>query len=314
MARLLPRLAAAWLLAMTLVLPAAAAPQIWVALTETGGAYAEASAVLKAELTGEAELTADGWQDLPKTRGTPPDLVVTVGAAAFEGTLAWLAERGAAWGRVPVLATLLPQAAYEAQLARGQAGRRPVSAAVLDQPIGRQLALLKRTLPERRRVGVLLGPQTQPLLKTLQKEAEARGLVLVAVPVVQTPQALYPALKAVLDEAEVLLALPEPTVYHGASLQNILLTTYRARVPLVAFSSAYVKAGAVLAVYSTPAQVARRTAEMLRNWLGGRGLPAPQMPREFAVSANTKVAASLGLQIDDAALIAEDLRRHESGP
>jgi hypothetical protein len=35
------------------------------------------------------------------------------------------------------------------------------------------------------------------------------------------------------------------------------------------------------------------------------------MPREFAVAANTKVAVSLGLMLDDAAEIAEDLRRQE---
>jgi ABC-type uncharacterized transport system substrate-binding protein len=84
-------------------------------------------------------------------------------------------------------------------------------------------------------------------------------------------------------------------------------------VPLVAFSPAYVKAGAVLALYSTPAQVARRAAEMTRTWLAGRGLPPPQAPREFAVTANAKVAASLGLQLDEASLIAEDLRRLEGG-
>ena len=109
-------------------------------------------------------------------------------------------------------------------------------------------------------------------------------------------------------------ALPDPTVYHAATLQNILLTTYRARVPLVAFSAAYVRAGAVLAVYSTPAQVARRAAEMVKSWQAGRGLPPPQMPREFAVAANAKVAASLGLMLDDAAVIAEDLRRQEGVP
>jgi ABC-type uncharacterized transport system substrate-binding protein len=91
------------------------------------------------------------------------------------------------------------------------------------------------------------------------------------------------------------------------------LTTYRARIPLVAFSPAYVKAGAVLAVYSTPAQVARRAVEMLRQWQSGRGLPSPQNPREFEVVVNERVAASLGLWIDMPNLIVADLRRIEDG-
>lgn len=314
MARPLFRLALACLLVMTLVLPAGAASRVWVALAEDGGAYAEAAAVLKTELDG-AELTVGTWQGLLSEKNAPPDLILTVGVAAFEGILGGSVGKGGNWATVPVLATLLPRAAFDSLVAGrhavGTPGRRVLSAAVLDQPIGRQMALLKRALPDRRHVGVLAGPQTQALLPMLQKEAGARGLALVAVPVAKPPEDLYPALKAVLEEADVILALPEPTVYHGASLQNILLTTYRARVPMLAFSAAYAKAGAVLALYSTPSQVARRAAEMTRTWMSNRGLPTPQGPREFTVATNAKVAASLGLQLDDAATLAEDLRRME---
>jgi hypothetical protein len=307
---------------MTLVLPAAAQQRVWVALAEDGEPYAEAAAVLKADLADGTLVVSGEWRGLLDERIGAPDIIVTVGVAALNGTLDWLAQRDArdtTWSRVPVLAILLPRAAYEAQLARhdisGKAkGRRAVSAALLDQPLGRQMALLKRALPERQRVGVLPGAQTRPLLGALDKEARAAGLKLVVAPEVNGPDDLYPSLKEALGSADVILALPEPAVYHGASLQNILLTTYRARVPLVAFSAAYVKAGAVLAVYSTPAQVARRAAEMVRIWLGSHSLLSPQLPREFAVAVNARVAASLGLRIDDAAVIAEDLRRLEARP
>lgn len=303
----------ACLLLMALAWPAMAAPRVYVALSEEGGVHAEAAAVLRAELE-DARMTTAVWQTLFDDKAAAPDLIVTVGVAAFDGVLAWLAGKDGAWERVPLLAVLLPRAAYDSRASPAAAGRRPMSAVVLDQPPGRQMALIRRALPECRRVGVLPGPQTQAQIKTLQREAAGRGLTLVTAPSVDAPADLYPSLKAALDESDVILALPEPTVYHGGSLQNILLTTYRARVPLVAFSPAYVKAGAVLALYSTPAQVARRAAEMLRGWLPGRGLPPPQAPREFAVMANAKVAASLGLQLDEVILIAEDLRRLEGGP
>lgn len=300
----------AWLMHMTLVYAGPGQPHVWAALSEEGGAYAEAAAVLRAEVPENVTVAVGRWQSPPDVR-QPPDMIVTIGVAAFEGTLKWLGEQDAAWARVPVLAILLPRAAYDEVLARGPVGRRPVSAVVLDQPIGRQMALLKRALPDRRLVSVIPGPQTQPLMGALEREASARGLKLVRVPSVSSPEGIYPSLKTALDAADLILALPEPMVYNSGSLQNILLTTYRARVPLVAFSAAYVKAGAVLALYSTPAQVARRAVGMLRSWAAGRGLPPPQAPQEFAVAANPRVAASLGLQLDDASVIAEDLRREE---
>ena len=139
----------------------------------------------------------------------------------------------------------------------------------------------------------------------------ARGLGLRASQPVNAAEDIYPALRQALDESEVILALPDPLIYNSATLQNILLTTYRARTPLVAFSPAYVKAGATLAVYSTPAQLARGAAAMVRQWRAGRVLPPPQSPREFEVAANERVAASLGLTIDAPAAIAADLRRQE---
>ncbi|MEW6513778.1 MAG: ABC transporter substrate binding protein [Pseudomonadota bacterium] len=311
MPRILRHLALACLVYMTLVLEVAAAPRIWVALAEEGGPYAEAATVLKGELDAEFDLNINHWRAVLAARDDTPDLIVAVGVAALDGVLERIGKRGDAWARVPLLAVLVPEAVFEARQAGGQAGRRPFSAALLDQPLGRQLALIKRALPQYQRVGVLSGPQTRLVFGVLDKEAQARGLILRKTRPASGAEEIYPALKQAIDEAEVILALPDPLIYNSASLQNILLTTYRARIPLVAFSPAYVKAGAVLAVYSTPAQVARRAAEMVRQWQSGRTLPVPQKPREFEVVVNERVAASLGLWIDAPNLIVEELRRQE---
>lgn len=310
MVRTLIRLALACLLSMTLALPVAAGSRIWVALAEQGGPYAEAAEELRRSLGGTNELTVRQWQEFTDDKSAPPDLVVTVGFAAFNETLKLLRERGTAWDRVSVLATLLPRQAYEASAERQRAGSRPISAALLDQPLKRQLAALKRAMPDRRRVGVLLGQQSAGLLPALQAEGKAAGLAVVAESATAQEQ-IYPALKQLLETSDVLLALPEPAIFNAGTLQHILLTTYRSRIPTVAFSAAYVKAGAVLAVYSTPAQAMQRAVEMIMSWQAGRGMPSPQMPREFSVAVNPKVAASLGLALDEAVEIEKDLRRQE---
>jgi hypothetical protein len=48
--------------------------------------------------------------------------------------------------------------------------------------------------------------------------------------------------------------------------------------------------------------------------LAGRGQPPLQAPQDFTVVTNPHVAASLGLRIDDAGLIAADLKRAEGQP
>lgn len=305
-------IAAACLLHMTLVYAQGAVPSIWVALSEEGGPYAESAAVLRAELTDRTHLVVGKWPSFFGDRWAPPDLLIAVGMTAFEGVLRDLGSRGPEWSGVPVLATLLPRFGYEeTRLKAMQQTGRQVSAVALDQPADRQLALIARALPDRRRVGMLFGSHSQGWIPELRQAVAGRRMELEAPRGVTTPETLFPTLKNVLETADVLLALPDPDVYHAGSLQNILLTTYRARVPVVAFSPAYVKAGAILAVYSTPAQVARQTANVVRGWLASGRLPPMQMPVEFAVAANPRVAASLGISLDDAVEIAEDLRRSE---
>lgn len=310
MLRFLLRLVSACLLSMPLVLDAAAAGErIWVALAEQGGPYAEAAEALYGELGNSAKVSVADKRALFDQAGAPPDLLIAVGVGALDSALEQLAKKGAAWARVPVLAVLLPQAIVNARMAT--MGQRPFSAALLDQPLQRQLALIKRALPDRQRVGIVPGTQTRLWLPSLRQAAGAAGLELFVAPEVTAQEEIYPALRTALEEADLILALPDPLVFNGATLKNILLTTYRARKPLVAFSASHVKSGAVLAVYSTPVQVARRAVEMVRTWQAERTLPPPQMPREFTVATNEKVATSLGLQLDDAATLGAALRAQE---
>lgn len=293
-------------------LPAAAKDRVWVVMSGEDGVYAETATVLRNELERDVTLKFGVPGKLLDTQEAPPTLIVTVGTSAFDTTHKWLSERYAIWGHVPVLATLLPRSAYDARMAEAGRSSRVVSAVVLDQPISRQMALIKRALPNWLRVGVLLGPQTRVQLPQLERQARLRDLRLIVSPSVDSLEQIYPALKEVFESADVLLSLPDSVLYNSSSLQNILLASYRARVPLVAFSPAYVKAGALMAVYTTPDQVARHTVGVVRGWLAGRGLPPVQPPREFDVVVNAHVANSLGLRIDEAMQIAEDLRREES--
>ncbi|MGJ4749122.1 hypothetical protein ACQV5M_22350, partial [Leptospira sp. SA-E8] len=95
----------------------------------------------------------------------------------------------------------------------------------------------------------------------------------------------------------------------------ILLASFRAKVPMQAFSPAYSRAGALLALYATPEQIGTQVATLARDALveqngKARGFGPPQHTQLFEVSVNAHVARSLGLQLDADAL-AERLRRLE---
>ena len=289
---------------------AAAAPavSVWVALSDTGPAYVEAAAALRAEVerapAGRIEWRVAHWSrfDSPKPE---PQWVVAVGAAAQRG----MQELFAGDTRPPpLLAILVPRLAFERMAAPARLRSGSLSAVFLDQPPGRQLGLIQLALPALRNVGILVGGESKGHGVLLEKAARERGMQLTVSPVAQGE--LFPALQSLLADAQVLLALPDPAVFNSQTVADILLTAYRRQVPLIGFSPAYVKAGALLALYSTPAQVGASGGELLRQALGGKSLPPPQWPREFVVAVNQDVARSLGLALDEARL-GEQLRQSD---
>ena len=56
---------------------------------------------------------------------------------------------------------------------------------------------------------------------------------------------LYPTLQRVLADPAVLVAVPDATLFNNRTISNILLTAYHQRSPVVGFSPACVKAGAL---------------------------------------------------------------------
>lgn len=77
---------------------------------------------------------------------------------------------------------------------------------------------------------------------------------------------------------------------------------------MVSFSPAYVKAGALMAIYSTPAQVGLQAAQLTRAVLQGKDLAQPQYPREFRIDVNASLARSMSLDIDAQTLTERLLR------
>ncbi len=220
-------------------------------------------------------------------------LVVAVGVAAAEAV-------AATPGRAPVLAVLVPRAWYlgygQARLADG--GRRAVSAIYLDQPFERQARLIHLAFPDARRVGVLLSAGQRGLVDDIESGLRTQKLAL-AYALLNEGERLAIPLENVLTEADLLLAIPDPQVLNSNTAQSLLLTSYRYRDPVVGYSRSLTRAGALLSLHSSPAQIGRQTGEWILGALTGPSvrLPASSYPAYFSVSINEQVARSLGFVV-----------------
>ncbi len=238
------------------------------------------------------EMNPHGGTEVSQLRDA--QVVVTVGAAAARLALA-------APGDYAVVSIVIPKVKYETLQAAAEGAAHPRRTAIfLDQPLKRQLNLIQSAFPDMRRIGTVLGPTSRELLPLLRAEAQERGLSLVQ-RIIDDEAELFPALQAVLPDADLLLAVPDSTVLTTASARSVLVSAYRYQVPVVAFSENYVKAGAIIAVFSTPEQLGRDAAELLATAMedGRLALPPPRYPKYFSVRVNAQVARSLGIVIAD---------------
>ncbi len=300
-------------------LTALAAPtRALILLSETGGAYHELVDSLDQQLTTTApgavelktQLAPENSEQLAELLAEPPALILTVGIRATA-----LALREA--GNIPVLSLLVPYDSYNSLLdntKRGD-GSSPThhSAIYLDQPLGRQLNLLTLLLPSAVHVAVLSSPATQQHVVELKRLCRERGLQL-HWQLLENDTNPVPALTSLMEQADVLIALPDPSIFNRNSLQAILLTTYRSDVPVLGFSQAYVRAGALSAVYSTAQQIGRQAGEWIAELskTSSWQLGIPRYPRYYSVAVNNRVAQSLNLSVSNENVLLHQLQQLEN--
>jgi ABC-type uncharacterized transport system substrate-binding protein len=214
-------------------------------------------------------------------------ITVAIGMKACEAAVA---ERSS----LPLLCALVPRA--ELRRLANPVPSAGLAAVYLDQPVERQLALGRALLPRARRAGLLAGPQLRREAAEVRRSARAAGF-RADLKSAEGPNDAALGIERLVAANDVVFAVYEPGVFTPAVGKWLLHLAYQQRIPVIGFSRAYVEAGAVAAVFSTPEQIGRQAAEVLRAWLDGgrRRLGGSAYPRYFKVAVNRPVAEALGI-------------------
>lgn len=176
-----------------------------------------------------------------------------------------------------------------------------VTGIALEFPQQTQLQWMRRLLPEASRIGVLFDPaQNQAWVDTARRVAEREGLELIPIAIGDATK-LPAGLKKLHRTADILWAIQDKTVYSGKTLKQVLLSSFRSRIPVVGLSGAWVKAGAIYALDRDYRDLGRQGGVMAEKLLAGAP-PAtvkPETPMVAVYSLNLKTARHMKLTIGD---------------
>ena len=214
----------------------------------------------------------------------------------------------------PVLSLLIPKLAFNLLLNKNisKEKRYLFSSIYIDQPVERQIRLINELSTNFRKIGILYGKNSYSRKNKITSIIKSSGFELKNITVLERTE-LISETRHLSESSDLLLAIPDSTIYNRRSIKGILLTTYRNKIPVIGFSRAYVKAGALAAVYSTAENISQHAIEVINNSTRHSYISASRNhPKYFEVELNTKVARSLNINLNPKKTILRKLIEFET--
>lgn len=245
---------------------------------------AELGAAVTSEMTVDEATSPAAVQD----RAAANDLVIAVGARAAQ-----LAVQQRA---IPVVHCMVLQDAGAFDTDRSVGVPLAVSARA-------RIDAVKRVVPSARKIGVLYDPRVNArALEELEVSAKSAGMQLVKAKVGSSTDAPA-ALDMLLPKIDALLVIPDATVVTKQLVTFLVARAFDKKLPVVAFSEALVRVGALAALAPRYADNGKLCARLAKRVLAGekpaelRGVV--EMPGALVVNSATarKIGVTLSAEV-----------------
>jgi putative ABC transport system substrate-binding protein len=282
--------------------PAASAANIAVVMSANVEAYGEAVRGFRESLRHRIVAQYDMEGDLDRGRKivaeiqskVKPDLILAVGIWALQVAAAQATS-------VPVVYAMVLNPS-------SIVGVEPnnITGASMNVPVEQTIRLFKQLGPQVRRIGVVYDrAKTGYLVRRAEAVARDEGLQLIAKEIGSAKEAI-PALDSLQElRIDALWILPDETNLAPAVVQQMLLLSYRKKIPLLGLSENQAQMGALLSLsFASSEDIGRQAGELANSILAGK-TPA-EVPyttaRRVHLTVNLKAAQKLGMEIPQSIL------------
>ena len=213
-----------------------------------------------------------------------PDLIFTLGPSATK----IVAEKTSA---IPIVSGMI----LKSDILKNSEN---VTGIFLDYPIETQFAWIKRFLPDANTIGVIYNPENnQTKVDEAEMWADKSGFNLISEKI-SSPREIPSALERLSKRVDVLLGIPDKMVYTQQTAKQILLFSFRNRIPFIGFSSSWVKAGALYALDWNYRDIGRECGDSAVKILQGKNPHALSPNREKSISYSLNLKAAERMKID----------------
>ncbi len=207
------------------------------------------------------------------------------------------------FSHIPIVFSMVlnPVASGFVQSMKGNPGSN-ITGASMDIPIETQFKLLQENVKPLRRIVVFYSPrETEDVVTRAEKVANQLGIKFKSIPIANQKDIMQ-SLKGLVSKEDVLWGLADSIVYSPQTAQFIILETLRNKIPFMGVSSAFVKAGALIAPSCSYSDIGRQSAEIALRIINGENasvIPISVPDKiELSVNANTAKRIDIALPKD----------------
>ncbi|MCK4829390.1 hypothetical protein KA005_77415, partial [bacterium] len=205
---------------------------------------------------------------------------------------------------IPAIYSMVVNPKYFGFLGKDETSLPNLSGISIEVPIEEQFRLLRKILPQAKKIGVIYDPSKSGYtIARAVKASMELDLEVFEVPVKSSPE-VPNALTRLESHMDVLFAIVDDTVYKSSTMGHILLRCLKKKIPVFGFSHTITRAGAVFSTYIDFDSIGEVGAERVRLILDGTS--CEKIPFLFTnrwkFSVNLTVAQRLGIEISDSIL------------
>ncbi|MEO8096892.1 MAG: ABC transporter substrate binding protein [Acidobacteriota bacterium] len=175
-------------------------------------------------------------------------------------------------------------------------GKSPQSVSTISLSVSPALILskLKSAFPERRRLAVLVRPNSGPSRGSLIATAQRLGYVLEIIECASAKDVLA-AFATLRGKVDFVWCLPDSVLFPAGAIPPILLASIRNELPVIGFSEGFVRAGAAVGFFPDYADIGVQTAEVVKRVLAKQDTSRMEFPRKVRMAVNDRVLRILGM-------------------
>lgn len=227
--------------------------------------------------------------------GDRPDVIVAIATPSAQAVVAATRD-------VPVVFSAVTDPVAAKLVKTWSASGSNVTGVSDLSPLDKHLELIKKILPQAKRIGVIYSPgeaNSVAIVDALKKAVPAAGLTLVEAAAARTVD-VASAAQSLVGRADVIYAPTDNNVM--SAFEGIVKVAQQAKLPVIAADTDAVKRGAVAALGLNYYDLGRQTGKVVARILNGEaaGSIASQVSTTFELHVNPAAATRQGVTLSEA--------------